>query len=115
MKKTERTVANLQNVKMRGILKRYRFRKLPRHTYIYCRSRNIARRFLADAEAEGFTFGNGNVLTECDTSDIFALNRDFTISYTGWAAHIMFRNASAGNVIRIDYGKYMSGAKDYVM
>ena len=85
---------------------------MPRHTYIYCRSRNIAVRFLANAEAEGFTFSDGIKPTKKEYSDIYAINEDFTISFTGWAGHVLFRSGD-GNVVRIDYGKYLSGADDY--
>ena len=82
--------------------------------YIYCKSENICRRFFMDAEAEGFTFGDGIKPTEKETSDIFALCDDWTISYTGFAAHMMFRSQDSlakKSPARIDYGKYLSGAK----
>ena len=110
--RTKRTVAELLSVKSKGLISRVRYRNLPRHTFIYCRSRNIAARFLADAEAEGFTFGDGKKPTEKEYDDIYSLHNDLSISYTGWAGHVMFRSA-AGNIIRIDYGKYIAGAPDY--
>lgn len=110
--KTKRTVTELLGVRSRSLIGRIRYRNLPRHTYIYCRSRNIAARFLADAETEGFTFGDGQRPTAKEYSDIYSLHDDLTISYTGWAGHLAFRNP-AGNIVRIDYGKYIAGAPDY--
>ena len=110
----KRTVTELLAVKSSSLISRVRYRNLPCHIFIYCRSRNIAARFLADAEAEGFTFGDGKKPTEKEYADIFSLHNDLTISYTGWAGHVMFRSA-AGNIIRIDYGKYIAGAPDYQM
>lgn len=115
MKKTQntgRTVTELLGVKNRSLISRIRYRKQPRHVYVYCRGRNIAARFLADAEAEGFSFGDGQMPTAKEYSDIYSLHDDLTISYTGWAGHVAFRNA-AGNTVRIDYGKYIAGAPDY--
>ncbi len=112
--RTKRTVTELLAVKNKCLLSRIRCRNLPRHTFIYCRSRNIAARFLADAEAEGFTFGDGKRPSEKEYDDIYSLHDDLTISFTGWAGHILFRNA-AGNIIRVDYGKYIAGAPDYQM
>ena len=77
------------------------------HLYVYCRSTAIAKQFLADAEREGFVFGDGK-----DTDNLFALNDDFTISYTGIAAHMMF-GSQMENVYWVDYGKYMSGERDF--
>lgn len=111
-KKSERTVMSLLNADNRNWLERHRTHGLPRHTYVLCRGRNIAARFLADAEAEGFTFSDGAEPTAKDYSDIYAVNEDLTISFTGWAAHALFKNGG-GNVVRIDYGKYLSGADDY--
>ena len=112
--RTKRTVTELLAVKNKSLIGRIRYRNLPRHTFIYCRSRNISARFLADAEAEGFTFGDGKKPAEKEYDDIFSLHDDLTISYTGWAGHVLFRNA-VGNLIRIDYGKYIAGASDYQM
>ena len=110
--RTKRTVTELLAVKNKSLISRIRYRNLPRHTFIYCRSRNISARFLADAEAEGFTFGDGKKPAEKEHDDIYSLHDDLTISFTGWAGHVMFRNA-AGNIIRIDYGKYIAGEPHY--
>ena len=108
----KRTVAQLLGLEMKGMRNRLLYGSLPRHTFIYCRSRNIANRFLADAESEGFTFGDGAKPTNKEYSDLYSLHDDFTISYTGWSGHVLFRNA-AGNIVRIDYGRYIVGAADY--
>ena len=110
----KRTVTGLLSVENKGMLTRFRYRRLPRHTYVYCRGRNVAKRFLADAEAEGFTFGDGMMPTAKKYDDIYALNDDLTISYTGWAGHMLLKQGK-GNVVKIDYGKYIAGAADYLM
>lgn len=114
----KRTVAALMTVNQKGLINRFRNRKQPRHTYVYCGSRNIAKLFLENAEREGFAFGDGVLPTEREPDDLFAIKEDFTISYTGWAGHVMLKNAhseASGNIVRIDYGKYISGSGDYVM
>ena len=115
----ERTVAQLLSIRNRSIKSVFRqiqYRDLPRHTYIYCRSTAIAKRFLEDAEKEGFLFVGGAAPTSKETSDIFALNDDFTVSYTGIVAHMMF-GCDRGNVQWVDYGKYVNeyvnGEKDF--
>ena len=72
-------------------------------------------RFLRDAEAEGFVFGDKVPPTQKETSDLFAIKEDFSVSCTGWAGHVLFRNLSMGNVVRIDYGKYICGARKYIL
>ena len=115
-KKDERTVAAILSMKphgIKGIVQQSKRSDRPRHTYIYCRSTAIAKRFLADTEKEGFLFADGKAPTAKETSDIFALMDDFTICYTGIVAHMHFGNENAGNVRWIDYGKYVCGEKDF--
>ncbi len=86
--------------------------------YVFLRSRNICRLFQEQAESEGFTFRDGVAPTNREFTDIFALNHDWTINYVGWAGHMAFRfpDAVQGEpLIRVDYGKYMSGCADFVI
>ena len=111
----ERTVAQLlsiRNYSIKSVVRQIQYRDRPRHTYIYCRSTAIVKRFLGDGEKEGFLFADGAAPTSKETSDIFALNDDFTISYTGIVAHMMF-GCDRGNVQWIDYGKYVNGEKNF--
>ena len=115
MRRRKRTVTELLTVKKKDTLSnRIRYRKYSRHTFVSCRSKNIARRFLADAEAEGFTFADGTMPTQKETWDIYAIRPDLTICYAGWASHLLLKHGG-GNVVKIDYGKYISGATDYQM
>ena len=114
MKYKERTIAELlcrEKKVLRTLVRGLTHRNAPRHTYIYCRSRAVARRFLQDAEKEGFLFGDGVLPTRKGTDSLFAIRDDLTISYTGWAGHMLFRNPSMGNVVTIDYGSYICGKK----
>ena len=79
----KRTITALLSMKKKCIASRIKCRKQPRHTYIYCRSKNIAIQFLKNAEEEGFTFGDGVLPTEREVDDVFAINTDFTINYCG--------------------------------
>ena len=87
-RKKERTVAQLLSAREHGLRFPLQHPKeceklRPKHVYIYCRSSAIARRFLSDAEKEGFLFSDGISPTNKDTTNLYALNNDFTISYTG--------------------------------
>ncbi len=85
--------------------------KVPKHIYVFCRSSSIATHFLKDAQAEGFSLP-----TEKEIDSIFEINPDFTVSKIGWAGHILFHNGrNVKEVVRVDYGKYLSGSKNYLM
>ena len=111
----KRTVAQLLAIRPHGfinVLRQIKSGNQPMHLYVYCRSTAIAKRFLVDAEREGLVFGDGKLPTRKDTDNLFALNDDFTISYTGIAAHMMF-GSQMENVYWVDYGKYMREERDF--
>ena len=98
-----RTVSNLLN--------------LNGHVFVHLGSHNLVTIFLKNAEAEGFTYRDGKKPTDKGGDDIMALNRDWTINYLGWAGHMAFRYPSAvigEPLVRVDYGKYLSGTDDYM-
>ena len=74
--------------------------------YVYLANEDIGKRFLQDAEKEGFTFTDGTNPTQKHTSDIIALNPDATINYVGFVGRAAFQAANRiGNqqLIKIDY------------
>ena len=88
------------------------------HIYVWLRGKSLAMRFLRDADTEGFTFGDGVKPTQRETSDLFALKPDWTICYVGMWGRMGFYQAdtiSDEPIVRVDYGKYLSGAEDYVL
>lgn len=86
--------------------------KLKGKVYVYLRNEIIAEKFLKDAEAEGFTFGDGAKPTERPGNNLYVINRDWTISHVGWAGHMAFQGAKTiggQELIRIDYERYLLG------
>lgn len=80
--------------------------------YVRCKSGDVFRRFLEDAEAEGYMIGDSRP-TEAGVSwDIKAIGQDRTISNVGIAGHIACQ-AGGPNIHIIDYGLYADGEKDY--
>ena len=77
--------------------------------YLHFETSELARQFLADAEAEGFTFGDGAKPTSRKPDSIFALNDDMTINYVGSIGHMAFSLGTdkIGNrtLVRIEYGE----------
>lgn len=74
--------------------------------YIYLATEKISKRFLRDAESEGFTFRDGVKPTQREEDSIFAINDDMTINYVGFVGHVAYQAADKiGNkpLIRIDY------------
>ena len=86
--------------------------KLNGKVYVYLKDEVIARRFLQDAEDEGFTFGDGERPTARPGNNLYVVNRNWTISHVGWAGRMAFQSAKyvgEQELIHVDYEKYMLG------
>ena len=85
--------------------------------YVYTPDRELSARFLENAEREGFSFSNGKKPTEGNLSDIFVLHSDMTVSYANFIGHMVFFNPKAAGfkMLRLDYGKYLSGEENFII
>ena len=92
--------------------------KLNVKVYVYLKDEMIARRFLQDAENEGFTFGDGEKPTARPGNNLYVVNCDWTISHVGWAGHMAFQSAKyvgEQELIRVDYERYLSEEEDFII
>ena len=92
--------------------------KLNGKVYVYLRNEVIVRKFLKDAENEGFTFGDGVKPTARPGNNLYVVNRDWTICYVGWAGHIAFQSAKRigePELIRKKKKKYLLGEEEYLI
>ena len=83
--------------------------------YIYLDNEKIGKRFMQDAENEGYRFGKIKP-TENGWSDIIALESKKQLSYVGFVGHVCFQcnGGDNGNLTRIDYEKYVNGDKNFI-
>ena len=77
--------------------------------HVHLKDEETAQRFLRDAEAEGFTFGDGVRPTERHWSDLYAIHPDGTLNYAGTIGHIEY-GSGADSVVRIDYSQVLQQA-----
>ncbi len=78
--------------------------------YVYLDSTDICKRFLQDAESEGFAFTDGTKPTQKHISDVIALNRDMTINYVGFVGRVAYqaaRKIENQTLVKIDYRQIM--------
>lgn len=74
--------------------------------YIYLASAELGKRFLQDAENEGFRFCDGVKPTQREADSIFAINDNMTINCVGFVGHIAYCVADkSGNekLFKLDY------------
>ncbi len=80
--------------------------------YIFLRTPELGRRFLLQAEQEGFTFGDGEKPTARQYAEVMAVNRDITINYVGTNGRIAYGGGAvkigSEPLIRIDYEKLLT-------
>ena len=81
--------------------------------YIYLKDSIICKKFYSQAESEGFVFGDGKP-TEKRTTDLVRLYNDKRISYCSTNGRIAFGSGTSGNILRVDYSKFISGENDYL-
>lgn len=85
--------------------------------YVYLKDDETGKAFLKQAEAEGFTYGDGARPTERQYAEVMAINGDGTINFVGANGRIAFGlGAPVGGrkLLRVDYAKYAAGASDYL-
>ena len=75
-----------------------------KRVYVNLKDEEIARRFLRNAEVEGFTFGDGVRPTERHWSDLYAIHPDGTLNYVGAIGRIEY-GFGTDSVVRIDYSQ----------
>lgn len=74
--------------------------------YLHFKTDSLCRRFLRQAQDEGYTFCDGVRPTERETDSIIALNANKTINYVGYIGHIAFAGAEkvgSKTLVRIEY------------
>jgi len=76
--------------------------------YFYLANEQIGKQFLADAESEGYLFGDGVKPTEREWDDIMALTEEGYLCYLGWAGRVKF-HYNPTDVIKVDYERYKRG------
>lgn len=76
------------------------------HVYVHLADEETAKRFLQQAEAEGFTFGDGVKPTDRHWSDLYAIHLDGTLNYVGSVGRIEY-GSGADSVVRVDYSQVL--------
>ena len=103
MKTKERTLENLR-------------RGLKGKIHVYLKDGETMRRFFADAQSQGWTFGSAKP-SDCTPDNIIALGEDKQLSFLGIAGRICFQtnggSTPKGTYHRIDYKKFVDGEKNY--
>lgn len=90
--------------------------KLSGAVYVYVPNRDIEKKFLEDAEREGFSFGNGFKPTRSPGNDIYRIMEDMIMCHVNFFGHAAHDNKNIGSVEDchyIDYARYVAGEDDY--
>lgn len=82
--------------------------------WIYCENEAFQKHFLKQAEVEGFQTINGQKPSELFHHQLYGIDHNLNVGYL--AAMIWCLTFRTGNdeQVRVDYGKYISGEKDYI-
>ena len=81
--------------------------------YVYLADGQTVERFIADAEREGFIYGDGARPSERVPDEIMAIHADKKMNYVGFVGRIAF-GAAPPYLLRVDYRRYADGEADYL-
>ncbi len=90
--------------------------------WIFCRDEATGKRFLKDAENEGYRFGDGVKPTERHWHYVYVPHQDKTLAHqsvTMWAQafsakSLMGEGGKRIPLIKVDYAAYIAGAEDFI-
>lgn len=81
--------------------------QLDGRVYVCFPTDELARQFMQQAEAEGFTFGDGVKPTEREAATVMTVNPNHTINYVGATGHMAFgagvKTVGSRPLIRMTY------------
>ena len=82
--------------------------------YVFLAEEEIAARFMRDAGAEGFVFGDGVSAADRKAKDLMRIGEDRSICYVGYCGHLAyaFGRKNGRPIARIDYAEYLDGRPD---
>ena len=84
--------------------------QLPGTVYVHLTTPEQGRQFLERAEAEGFTYCDGEKPTAREATEIMAGNPDMTLNFVGFCGRMAYGSGvqTIGNrpLIRIEYGQW---------
>ena len=90
--------------------------KLSGRVYVFVPNSKVERKFLSDAEKEGFLFESGDKPTAELGNSLYQLMRDRTLRHVTFVGAVTFGGSdmeTQENRHYIDYEKYINGEKDY--
>lgn len=92
-----------------------KLREFDGRIYVYLDNEKICKRFLQEAENEGYRFGKIKP-TQSGGSNIIALKKNKQLSYVGFVGHVEFQcnGGDGGNLIRVNYEKYINGDANFL-
>ena len=85
----------------------------PKRVYVYLEDDETIKRFVADAESEGYKFGDGVKISRRNPDMFYALNQNKTVNFINFIGRLAFC-CNAENIARINYKKYINGKINYL-
>jgi len=80
--------------------------------YVHLATPELARKFMEQAEAEGFTFQDGTKPTKRNADTVMAINRDLTLNYIGVFGRMAYVSGTATTcgkpLIRVEFAKIVT-------
>ena len=82
--------------------------------WFYCGTEDLQKRFLEQAENEGFVTMRGEKPSALSLHRLYGINSEGTMGYiSNFIWYLSFQTGSS-DILHIDYDRYISGENDYI-
>ena len=88
--------------------------KKNKKVWFYCGTEDLQKRFLEQAEKEGFITMSGENPTSLCLQHLYGINGEGTMGYIAHFIWLKSFHADNKNILRIDYDPFISGEEDYI-
>lgn len=89
--------------------------QLEGRVYVHISTGELGRRFMEQAERDGFTFQDGVSPTKREAAEIMALNPDMTLNYVGAVGRMAFGAAAVVGEKRLIWVKYSESGSGMII
>lgn len=83
-----------------------------KRVYVFLADKETEKRFIIDADAEGYVFEDGTKLLERAPNNLYALNCDKTVNFLNYIGRIAFQ-CNSKHIVKVDYKQYIAGNENY--
>lgn len=88
--------------------------KKNKKVWFYCGTEDLQKRFLQQAEEEGFVTMRGEIPSSLSLQRLYGINSEETMGYISHFTWYLSFQTGNKDILRIDYDRFISGEDDFI-